>query len=212
MKKVKMNIMKNVKIIIAFLIAVGVGVVFYNGTSILDQQAKALEKSLIVQAIHPDSHIVKPELKPDSHTVEPELQKTSSIESKIIAPKPFNREVASHIIAQFMAPFSMGDENGVIKGYDSLEELVQNYYLDFSGERIATAFTSECFYEKNGNVYILPTGCDTFYDDTLPAKIEKITETHYLIMQKQANGIISSIDFEFFAKEDKWKLTGVSFE
>lgn len=192
--------MKTVKIIIAFLIAVGVGFGYHKATSNLDHQAKALEKNVVVQAA------------PAIHTVKPEVKKTSSIESNTITPKPFNRDIASHIIAQFMAPFTMGDENGKIEGYSSLGELVQNYYKDFAGEGISSSFTSTFFYEKNGSVYILPTDSVKFYDDALPAEIVKITETHYQVKQKQKEGTISNIDFEFFGNENRWKLTGITFE
>lgn len=194
--------MKTVKIILALVIAVGIGYGFSEGMSILNKQAEAYENQtpIGIAATSPEK------------TVEQvETQISSTVEVK---PIEFNKEIANRLIDMFLAPFDMQDENGKVKGFTSFDQIVDEYYKNFAKEEISRSFVNGFFYEDNGELYVLPTDGGIFQDTSLPSEVVQITETHYQTRQIVDNSseLTSVVDFEYFASEGKWKLTNVTFE
>lgn len=211
-----------IKISFALTVALAVGIWFVDSISLLNKKADAIELMMDKNPSNQTEVIDKSE-EVNTFTTKKDnlplggIASASELPIEQVEKKPFSEELFYELAILFEAPIYWAiADNDVLVDFNSIDQLVTEFYTDFANFDLAMNFAYSFFYEEGNQVRLMPGQLPILFQMDKDFEMVQISENEFKVKQadKGYDGSIIYLVFDFkYDEENKaWKIENILYE
>ncbi|WP_102347700.1 hypothetical protein [Bacillus sp. Marseille-P3661] len=150
---------------------------------------------------------------PETKTTAQNKQIQAEVNKETVPPE-FNKQTALNLMNEYSSLMNslLKDARDDLKitSYQSKEEITI-HLNEIMSKNLASTMTDSFFTEKAEGLYVIPRDAPTFLNESQPFDIEKVTDTHYKIIQEQSNELIGHVTMVYHAilENNNWLISDI---